>query len=241
MKTVMAECGGKSPHIVFNDGVDLDDAATSIAQGILLNQGQLCSVGSRVLVHRSVQNDIVQRIIRHFKTIVMGSALDPGTTFGPLVSARQLDRVMQYISSASQDGAQLASGGRKALPQSGGYFVEPTIFYDVPPVARIAQEEIFGPVLSVIPFETEAEAVRIANSTIYGLFAYVWTANLSTAMRLAKGIRSSVMINAATPVGEGPGYAWSHEPTAHSGIGSESGLAGMESYLRRHSMWFNHA
>jgi acyl-CoA reductase-like NAD-dependent aldehyde dehydrogenase len=111
----------------------------------------------------------------------------------------------------------------------------------VSPRARIAQEEIFGPVLSIIPFQDEAEAIRIANGTMYGLIAYVWTANLSTGLRMMKGIRSSLLVNATAPMGEGPGHAFSSEPAGQSGIGTESGLAGMESYLRRQLVWFNHA
>lgn len=241
MKVVMAECGGKSPQIVFNDGVDPATAAASIAQFLLTNQGQICSVGSRVLVHRSIEKELVDRIVAELKRIVMGDALDPKTTFGPLVSAKQSARVMQYIESAGADGAQLVTGGATALRDSGGFFVEPTVFRNVPPQARIAQEEIFGPVLSVIPFDTEAEAVRIANSTRYGLGAYVWTAHLSTGLRMAKRIRSSVIVNAAMPAGEGAGHAFSHEPFGQSGLGAEGGLAGIESYLRRQLVWLNHA
>jgi len=127
------------------------------------------------------------------------------------------------------------------MEDSGGYFVEPSLFRDVSPTARIAQEEIFGPVLSVIPFEDEPEAIRIANNTIYGLAAYVWTANLSTAMRVAKGVRSVVLVNAVAPIGEGPGHAGSWEPVGQSGVGTEGGLAGLESYLRRQLVWFSHA
>ena len=126
------------------------------------------------------------------------------------------------------------------MKESGGYFVEPTLFR-APPSARIAREEIFGPVLTVMTFKDEADAIRIANDTIYGLAAYVWTANLSTAMRMAKGIRSSVMVNAAAPMGEGPGHAFATEPARQSGLGVEGGLAGMESYLRRQVVWINHA
>ncbi len=241
MKVVMTECGGKSPQIVFADGVDLDTAAETIAQLLLTNQGQICSVGSRLLVQRSIETTMLEKITARLKRIVMGDALDPKTTFGPVVSAKQCARVMQYIETAVTDGVQLVTGGRRALPQTGGYFVEPTVFREVPPAARIAQEEIFGPVLSVIPFQDEAEAIRIANDTIYGLIAYVWTANLSTGMKMAKGIRSSVLINAAAPTGEGPGHARSSEPAGQSGIGPEGGLAGMESYLRRQLVWFNHA
>jgi acyl-CoA reductase-like NAD-dependent aldehyde dehydrogenase len=148
---------------------------------------------------------------------------------------------MQYIESAQAEGAQLMTGGNRTLHESGGYFVEPTVFSNVSPDARIAQEEIFGPVLSVIPFEDEAEAIHIANGTMYGLAAYVWTSNLSTGMRMAKGIRSSVWVNAVAPAGEGAGHAYSSEPFGQSGLGTEGGLAGMESYLRRQLVCFNHA
>lgn len=241
MKVVMAECGGKSPHIVFDDGVDVAAAAEMIARFLLINQGQICSVGSRVLVQRSIQQPLLEGILARIGSVVMGDALNPATTFGPLASERQCTRVMQYIESAQSEGARLLAGGRRVLQQSGGFFVEPTVFGDVPPHARIAREEIFGPVLSVIAFEDEADAVRIANDTIYGLFAYVWTAGLSTAMRMAKGIRSSMLINATAPLGEGPGHAFSSEPARQSGMGAEGGLAGMESYLRRQSVWINHS
>lgn len=241
MKVVMAECGGKSPQIVFADGVDLDEASESIAGALVTNQGQVCSVGSRLLVQESIAIEMVERIVASTRSVVIGDALDPGTTFGPLASAQQRTRVMQYIDGAQAEGAKLVTGGHRALSESGGYFVEPTVFSDVAPSARIAQEEIFGPVLSVISFEDEAEAVRIANSTIYGLAAYVWTANLSTGMRMAKALRSSVIINAATPRGDGPGHGFSSEPARQSGIGVEGGIVGMESYLRRQLVWFNHA
>jgi len=240
MKTVAAECGGKSPQIVFADGVDLDAASDVIAGFLLVNQGQICSVGSRLLVHRSIEDAMVQKITTRMKRIVMGDALDTHTTFGPLVSAKQCERVMRYIEGAHAEGAQLAVGGRRVRQESGGFFVEPTVFRNVLPTARIAQEEIFGPVLSVIPLDVETKTTRIANSTIYGLAAYVWTANLSTGMRMAKAIRSMVLVNAVAPVGEGPGQAGSWEPTGQSGIGAEGGLAGLESYLRRQLVWFNH-
>lgn len=241
MKVVLAECGGKSPQIVFDDGVDLDEAADRIARALLTNQGQICSVGSRLLVQRSIQSAMIERITARLRRITIGDALDPATTFGPVVSAKQCSRVMQYIESGEADGAQLVIGGRRALRDTRGYFVEPTVFRDVSPTARIAQEEIFGPVLSVIPFADESEAIKIANNTIYGLVAYVWTADLSRAMRMAKGIRSSVFVNAAAAKGEGPGHAFSCEPVGQSGIGTEGGLAGMESYLRRQLVWINHA
>lgn len=241
MKVVMAECGGKSPHIVFGEGVDLKAASAAIAAMLTTNQGQICSVGSRLLVQRSIEREVLERVAERMSSVVIGNALDPKTTFGPLASAQQCERVMQYIRSGEEDGAEIVMGGRRALPASGGYFVEPTLFRNVSTSARIAREEIFGPVLSVIPFDDEQEAIRIANDTIYGLTAYVWTANLSTGMRMAKALRSSVRVNSVVPIGEGPGYASSSEPARQTGIGVEGGLAGMESYLRRQTITFNHA
>jgi len=240
MKVIMAECGGKSPQIVFDDGVDLEAAARAIAQFLLTNQGQICSVGSRLLVQRSIETVLLDKIGAHFKSITMGDPLAPTTTFGPIVSEKQCARVEQYIEAAAAEGAQRVAGGGRVLTETGGYFIEPTIFRQVSPRSRIAREEVFGPVLAVMTFEDESEAMRIANDTSYGLAAYVWTANLSTAMRMAKGIRSSVTINAAPPAGEGAGHAFSHEPAGESGIYPESGLAGMESYLRRQLVSFNH-
>jgi acyl-CoA reductase-like NAD-dependent aldehyde dehydrogenase len=241
MKRVMAECGGKSPHIVFDDGVDLDAASSAIAQFLVTNQGQICSVGSRLLVQRSIEAEMLQRIGSHFKQVVMGDPLDRKTTFGPLVSARQCERVMSYIKTAGEQGASLVAGGRRVLQETGGYFVEPTLFRSVAPASRLAQEEVFGPVLAVIPFDGEGEAIRIANGTKYGLFAVVWTTRLSTGMRMAKALRSSAMINAVAPQGEAAGHAASSEPFGESGVGSEAGLAGMEMYLRRQLVMFNHA
>jgi acyl-CoA reductase-like NAD-dependent aldehyde dehydrogenase len=240
MKVVLAECGGKSPHIVFADGIDLDAASATIARSLLTNQGQICSIGSRLLVQKSVEAQIVERIAAHLGQIVIGDALNSATTFGPLASAKQCARVMEHIDCAQADGAQLVVGGRRVLPETGGYFVEPTVFRRVSPSARVAQDEIFGPVLAVIAFEDEEEAVRIANGTIYGLAAYVWSADLSRAMRLARAIRSSVWINASAPTGEGAGHAASFEPTGQSGVGTEGGLAGVESYLRRQLIRINY-
>lgn len=240
MKPVLAECGGKSPHIVFDDGVDIDAASMAIAGAILTNQGQICSVGTRLLVQRSIQSRMVEAIAAQMKAVAIGDALDPQTSFGPIASAKQCARVMGYIEGAMSAGTPLATGGKRTCVDTGGFYVEPTLFYDVSPEARIAQEEIFGPVLSVIPFDSEDEAVRIAKGTGYGLAATIWTASLTAGMRLAKALRSSVVVNAEHQKGEGAGFAASHEPTGLSGFGAEGGLAGMESYMRRQLMWFNH-
>jgi acyl-CoA reductase-like NAD-dependent aldehyde dehydrogenase len=241
MKAVMAECGGKSPQIIFEDVADLEATASTVARLLLTNQGQVCSVGSRLLVQRSVQARVVEMLRAELVKVVMGDPLTPQTTFGPVASAAQCARVMDYIESAPREGAQLVVGGNRALVETGGFFVEPTLFCGVDPRSRVAQEEIFGPVLSVIPFDTEAEAIALANGTIYGLTAYVWTTDLSRAMRMANGIRSSVRLNAAVPSGEGAGLAYSYEPVQQSGLGTEGGLAGIEAYLRRQLVWINHA
>jgi acyl-CoA reductase-like NAD-dependent aldehyde dehydrogenase len=241
MKVVLAECGGKSPHIVFADGTDLDAAADVIARGLLTNQGQICSVGSRLVVQERIEAELVDKIVGRLQTAVVGDASDPLTTYGPLASQAQHARVMGYIRTGSADGARLVFGGRALLPHTGGYFVEPTIFLVASHRARICQEEVFGPVLSVVSFRKEEDAIHLANDTIYGLAAYVWTASLSTGLRMAKCIRSPVIVNASEPAGDGAGHAFSAEPTRQSGIGVEGGLRGLESYSWRKTMWFNHA
>lgn len=240
MKLVNAECGGKSPHIVFSDFEDLDAVADNVAQQILVNQGQWCSTGSRLLVQKEVEQPLVKKISERFKNVVAGDPLDPSTTFGPLVNKRQLEKVLGYIATGKDSGAELVTGGDPVLEETGGYFIEPTLFTNVSPDTTIAQEEIFGPVLSVISFNDAEDAIRIANSTVYGLFAHIWTTDLSTGMKVAKQIRSGVAVHACSPVGEGAGAALSIEPYGQSGIGVEGGLAGMEAYLRRQVMWFNH-
>lgn len=241
MKVVMAECGGKSPHIVFDDGVDLDVIANRIAKLLLTNQGQVCAVGSRVLVERGIERALVEKLAERFKNIVVGEAVDPATTFGPVASTAQYQRVMGFISGAPAEGATLMAGGRPLAQAHGGFFIEPTIFGDVPAAARVAQEEIFGPVLALTPFDTEEQAIALANGTAFGLAAYAWTADLSRGMRLMKGIRSTIRINAATQAAEGSGYAASYEPVGMSGVGVEGGLAGLESYMHRQQVSFSHA
>lgn len=240
MKVVLAECGGKSPHIVFDDGLDLDEVADQIAGFLVTNQGQVCSVGSRLLVQRSAERRVLGRVVDRLKEIRMGDAVDPNTTYGPLASQAQCARVMGYIENAANEGAQLVAGGSRVRHESGGNFVEPTVFRAVDPNSKLGSEEVFGPVLATMSFNSEADAMRLANATAYGLAAYVWTSNLTTAMQMMKAVRSSVIVNAAPPRGEGPGFAHSHEPRGMSGSGTESGMAGLESYLHRQLVWFNH-
>lgn len=239
MKFVIAECGGKSPQVVFDDGVSIGAAAKSIAGFLLANQGQICSVGSRLLVQRSIAARMVELVRDEMSQIVVGDACHLETNFGPLASAAQQTRVLDYIAQARADGGRIITGD-KTVNQGKGFFVSPTIIDQIPHDARAVQEEIFGPVLTVTPFDTEEEASRLANGTRYGLSAYIWTADLSRGMRMAKSIRSSVFINAA-PSTEGAGFAASAEPYGESGMGAEGGLAGLESYTRRQLTWFSHA
>ena len=240
MKPVVAECGGKSPIIIFNDGVDLDAAAAHAAGMLLTNQGQVCSIGTRLLVQEGIEEVVVEKIIQHFEKIKPGDATDPAANYGPLVSKPQLAKIVSYIESAQDQGADLIYGGTEILKETGGNFIEPTIFVNVQPHIRIAQEEIFGPVLSVISFKTVEEAVSIANSTQYGLAAYVWTVNLQTSRILSNGLNAGMtMINTNKSIGEGPGHAFTCEPYAFSGLGAEGGLEGFKTFFKRKLTWVN--
>ncbi|WP_417584646.1 aldehyde dehydrogenase [Nitrincola sp.] len=196
MKRVWLEAGGKSPNIVFADAPDLDRAATEAASAIAFNQGEVCTAGSRLLVEASIKDDFVLRVAKALKAWQPGHPLDPNTTCGAIVDQQQLERVIGYIEAGVQEGATLAEGGSQVLQDSGGYFVQPALFDNVTNQMKIAAEEIFGPVLSVIPFETAEEAIAIANDTIYGLAAAVWTADINKAHKTAKALRAgSVWIN----------------------------------------------
>lgn len=241
MKVVSAECGGKSPHIVFDDGVDIDAAADSIARMICLNQGQVCSVGSRVLVQDSLEENLVQKIINVLEDIRVGDPQLRETTYGPLVSEAQMDKVLAHIVAGATAGANIVHGGSRLLPETGGYFVEPTVFVDVSEHSNLAQEEIFGPVLSVLRFRNLEEAIRLAAGTAYGLAAYVWTTQLAVGFKLSNALQTAVtMVNAVSVKSEGPGYGFSGEPYGLSGIGIEGGIAGLATYMRRQTTCFNH-
>jgi acyl-CoA reductase-like NAD-dependent aldehyde dehydrogenase len=238
MKPVLAECGGKSPHVVTDDGVDLDAVAAMVSASITTNQGQWCSVGSRLIVAESIVDRLVEKVVRGFERLVPGDPQNSRTTFGPLASARQCERVVSYIEDARRNGARVISGG-PALSESAGCFVAPTVVIAASADDPICQNEVFGPVLSVLTFSDLDEAIRLANSTAFGLLAYVWTSDIATGMKLSEGIRSSVLLNAALPSSEGPGHGFSSEPVGESGMGMEGGVEGLKSYLRRQTVWVN--
>ena len=196
MKRVWLEAGGKSPNIVFADAPDLKKAAAEAASAIAFNQGEVCTAGSRLLVENSIRSEFVGLIREALKTWRPGHPLDPATTCGAIVDQGQLDRIIDYIGIGQSEGARLVEGGQQILENTGGLFVQPTVFDGVNNRMRIASEEIFGPVLSVIGFDTAEEAIRIANDSIYGLAAAVWTSNINTAHKVAKALRAgSVWIN----------------------------------------------
>jgi acyl-CoA reductase-like NAD-dependent aldehyde dehydrogenase len=196
MKRVWLEAGGKSPNIVFADAPDLKKAAAEAATAIAFNQGEVCTAGSRLLVEESVRGEFVGLICEALKAWHPGHHLDPATTCGAIVDQAQLDRIIDYISIGQSEGATLVEGGKQVMANTGGLFVQPTVFDGVSNNMRIASEEIFGPVLSVIGFRTAEEAIAIANDSIFGLAAAVWTSNINTAHRVAKALRAgSVWIN----------------------------------------------
>lgn len=196
MKRVWLEAGGKSPNIVFSDAADLQAAAESAAGAIAFNQGEVCTAGSRLLVERSIKDKFLPLVIEALKGWKPGNPLDPETNVGALVDTQQMNNVLSYIEAGHQDGAKLVIGGERVLQETGGTYVQPTIFDGVSNAMRIAQEEIFGPILSVITFDSVEEAISIANDSPYGLAAAIWTADISKAHLTAKALRAgSVWIN----------------------------------------------
>ena len=193
MKRVSLETGGKTPNIIFADAPDLDFAVGAVGFSIFWNTGEMCLAGSRLLVEEAVYDDVVARLGDVAGAWQPGDPLDPATKAGPVVDADQLDRVTRYIGIGIDEGAHLVTGGNRAMEETGGYFVEPTVFAGVDNSMRVAQEEIFGPVLSVMPFGDEDEALQIANDTDFGLAAAVWTSNLARAHRMSRELRAGTV------------------------------------------------
>jgi acyl-CoA reductase-like NAD-dependent aldehyde dehydrogenase len=230
IKKVSLELGGKSPNIVFPDA-NIDQAVGGAFFGIYLNTGQVCQAGSRLPIHESVKDEFMEKLINFTKTVKMGDPLDPTTTMGPVVDQNQLSTVEHYVAEGNKEGAKLLVGGNRPRGDGldKGLFYEPTIFDNVDNGMVIAQEEIFGPVLSVIPFKDTEEAIRIANDSMYGLAAAVWTRDINTALKAAKAIRAgTVWVNAYHSAGL-PNMPYGGYK--QSGIGRELGRQGLEEYM----------
>ena len=229
LKKVSLELGGKSPNIFFADA-DFESAVDGALFGVFINQGEVCSAGSRVLVQRPIYKKMLDAMVEKARHIKLGPGLDPTSKMGPVVSKAQMERVMRYQEIGRKEAKLAVGGGRPRDPElQRGYFVEPTIFYDVDNSATIAREEIFGPVMSVIPFDDEKDALRIANDTQYGLAAAVWSRDIFKCLRMVKRLQAGIVwVNHMQPTYvEAPwgGYKM-------SGIGRELGPWGAEEYLQ---------
>jgi len=230
LKGISLELGGKSPNIIFDDA-DLDAACVGVLGGIFAAAGQSCVAGSRLLVHRPIYSEVLRRLQTRASEIIVGDPSDPATEMGPIANRPQLDKVEYYVKTALDEGARLVTGGQKL---GEGYYYPPTIFADVDDNSVLAQEEVFGPVLAVLPFDDEDEAVRIANNTNYGLAAGVWTSSVSRAHRMSRRLQAgTVFINTYRamapnmPVG---GYK-------QSGLGRENGIDAILDFTQVKSVW----
>lgn len=228
LKDVTLETGGKSPLMVFPDA-DIKQAVRQAHMGIMSNSGQVCSANSRLLVHRSIMDEFVEEFKKQVDSVsVIGDPFDEKTFQGPQVSRGQFERVLGYIRIGTDEGATLAIGGRPAQVGSGkGYFVEPTLFTGVTPTMRIAREEIFGPVAVALPFDSESEALSLANDSVYGLGAMVFTKDLARAHRVARGVKAGmVFVNSCDDSDVRTAFGGVKE----SGVGRELGEAGLRGY-----------
>jgi 4-(gamma-glutamylamino)butanal dehydrogenase len=235
LKRVYLELGGKSPNIVFADAPDLDEAVKVSANGIFRNSGQVCIAGSRLLVERSVHDEFVEKLARFAEGMKVGDPLDPGTAAGAVNSIRQLEQNLGFVAEAKALGRRIVTGGARILEETGGYYMQPTVISGVSPQDRLATDEVFGPVLAVIPFETEDEAVAIANGTDFGLSAAVWTSDLSRAHRMVRRIQAGIVhVNTyggsdmTVPLGG----------VKQSGNGHDKSLHAFDKYLDLKTAWF---
>ncbi len=236
VKAISLELGGKSPQVVLGDVGDLEAAASAIGWGIFYNSGQTCNAGSRLVVHRSVREELVERIAALGRELAPGEPLDPATQLGSIVDGRQLDRVLGYVRLGEEEGARVVAGGARVREDSGGYFIPPTILDGVSNDWRVAREEIFGPVLTVTEFEDEDDALRIANDTPYGLAAGLWTRDVNKAHRLSRAIRAGIVFvntfdtaDVTVPFG---GFK-------QSGFGRDKSLHALDGYTQLKTTWFD--
>jgi aldehyde dehydrogenase (NAD+) len=233
LKRVTLELGGKSANIIFPDA-DVNAAVKAAGSGIFFNSGQVCSAGSRILVHESIHDEVVERLVARARAIRVGNPRETATAMGPLVSAIQMNRVLDYIGIGRQEGAQIATGGAR-LGDS-GYFLSPTVFAGVQPNMRIAQEEIFGPVAAVIRFKDEEDAIRIANGTKYSLAAGVWSADVGRVHRLVKRLNAgTVWVNTFGPTDVRLPWGGARD----SGFGREHGEVAIDNFTEPKVVWIN--
>lgn len=236
MKQVWLECGGKSPNLIFADVDNLEEAAEYAARAIFFNQGEVCSANSRLLVERSILDEFTNLVIAQTRKIKVGNPLDPETTLGPLVDTNQTNRVENYISGGTNE-AQIAFGGQRLTIDGSNCYIEPTIFTKVNLNAQIATEEIFGPVLAVIPFDTEEEAIQIANDSIYGLAASVWTSNLARAHRVSDALHAgTVSVNTVDALGLNIPFGGFKQ----SGFGRDLSLHALEKFTGLKTTWIRY-
>ena len=239
LKKVTLELGGKSPNIVFDDAV-IDDAVKGVISGIFAATGQTCIAGSRLLVHDTIHNSFTDKLVALASTARMGNPMELDTQVGPVTTRPQYEKILGYIGIAEKEGARLALGGKPAArPECGdGWFIEPTIFSGVSNQMRIAREEVFGPVLSIIPFKDDEEAIAIANDSPYGLAAGVWTSSIKRAIRASERLQAgSVWVNTYRAVS----YMSPFGGYKRSGIGRENGQDAIWNYLQTKSVWFSTA
>lgn len=240
MKRLILECGGKAPNIVFDDGLNLDAVADGIVGRAFWNQGEVCTASSRLLIHERVKDQLLSLLAQKTEMLAMGDPLDADTQFGALVSRAHKEKIQAFIESGKRAGARVIYQGSAPAPFEGGFYMNPLIFDRVDPRSKIAQEEIFGPVLSAMTFRDEEEAIRLANGTVYGLSAIVWTKDPGRAHRLAYRLNAGwVTVNTSeTPTGGAGEGVLSIAGQKQSGLGSEGGIDGLAAYTRDTAVQF---